>query len=118
MNLSSSFWPACFDFLKHEMSVIWDSPEGSVVCHEKYLQNLYRSSLKEKEFVKFSPHEHLFLVKTPYMKDAEARSKVKEDSHPRPLKRKFDQLSASSVKDSKVLDYHLKFLVSSIFSIL
>lgn len=85
------------------MSVIWDSPEGSVVCHEKYLQNLYRFSLKEDEFVKFSPHEHLFLVKTPFMKDAEARGKVRGDSHSLPSKRKFHQLSSSCVTDPKVL---------------
>ncbi|XP_052123468.1 N(6)-adenine-specific methyltransferase METTL4 isoform X2 [Frankliniella occidentalis] len=58
------------------MSVLFESPDGLVVCHAKYLETIYSVVHKENNVIKLKPNKDLFLVKTPYMKDAEAIRKV------------------------------------------
>ena len=90
-----------------KMSIIFQSADGFVLCHRKYLQNIYSSTKKETEVVKLRPHEHLFLVNTPYMTDGEALKKVKELPAANPQiipsrKRKFEQSSLKLPSESKV----------------
>lgn len=78
------------------MSVIFQSSEGFVVCHQNYLQQLYGSVRRENVHVKLEPHPHLFDVNTPYMRDAEAKKKAKADTvspNSQALKRKFSEIS-------------------------
>ncbi len=87
------------------MSVTFQSHEGFAVCHEKYLQTTYSVVHKENSVLKFRPNKNLFLVKTPYMKDAEARRKVREASEPstsQALKRKIDRISSENETETKV----------------
>lgn len=90
------------------MSVIFQSTDGFVLCHKQYLQNLYNTVQKETEVVKLSPHRHLFLVNTPYMKEEEAQKKVKDLSASNPpvrnsRKRKYGQGPLKIPSQSKVL---------------
>lgn len=79
------------------MSVIFQSPDGFVVCHENYLTRLYDHVRKEGILIKFKPHQHIFHVNTPYMRDAEAKKKAEGDTVSQSSnapKRKFDEISS------------------------
>ncbi|KAJ1523939.1 hypothetical protein ONE63_010488 [Megalurothrips usitatus] len=87
------------------MSVLLQTSDGLVVCHEKYLESCYEAVHKEDHLIKLVPHKHLFLVKTPYMKDEEAHKKVKEVQNPSSLQTRKRKFAASDkLTDLKVCD--------------